>query len=148
MLIEFGKVLDVSDGKAKVKMQRNAACGDCGACHVSKSQMEMTLNVDNNINAQIDDEVELNIENVDFLSAVLIMYGIPLLALVLGIFAGYYGLMALGYKIDTSQAVSAVLGLGLMSLSFMYIKSKEKVIKNLKKYKPVMVRIISKKENN
>lgn len=140
-MIEYGKVVAIVDGKAQIKIQRHAACGDCGACHVGKNQLEMTLLADNDVSAKIGDEVELNIETIDFLSAVLIMYGVPLLALVFGILIGYYGLSSLGFSSNLSQGVGALTGLALMGVSFLIIKSKEKAIKGMKKYRPVIISI-------
>ncbi len=138
---EFGKIIAVNGDKVDIKIQRHAACGECGACHVGKNQMEMILTSENSIGAQVGDEVELNIETVDFLSAVLIMYGIPLISLVLGILSGYYMLIAIGISEGMAQGIAALIGLFLMGISYAVIKSKEPLIKGMKKYSPVIISI-------
>ncbi|MFZ5351389.1 MAG: SoxR reducing system RseC family protein [Bacillota bacterium] len=140
-MIEYGRVVAIHEGKADIIVNRHSACGDCGACHVGKNQMEMRLTADNNIGAEVGDQVEINLETVDFLSAVLIMYGLPLIALMLGIFTGYYTLLATGFSQTAAQGSGALLGLVLMAVCFYIIKLKESAIKGMKKYRPVIISI-------
>lgn len=99
----------------------------------------MVLTADNDVGADIGDTVEIELETVNLLSASLIAYGLPLLSLMLGIFAGYFGLLALGMSDGISQAVGAFTGLIAMALTFAAIKYNEDKIKNMKKFKPQLV---------
>lgn len=141
---EIGKVIGVEDDLATVRIVRSTACGECGVCQVGRDKLEMIMTVDNNAGAKIGDEVEVDMENVNFLTVMLIAYGFPLLALIVGIFGGYYGIMALGLGEKTAQIFSAFLGLAALATSYGVIKYKEESIKKIKKFKPIIVGIKTK----
>ncbi len=101
----------------------------------------MVMTAENNIGAQIGDEVEIELENMNFMTAMLIAYGFPLVALILGIMGGYYGLLAAGFNSDTAQTLGAVSGLLALAVSYIVIKLKDKSIRNMKKLKPIIVGI-------
>ncbi len=143
-MIEVGKVIDIENGNAKVYIDRQAACGDCGACQIGRDNLNMIINVENRAGAKIGDFVEIQLNTENFLTASFILYGIPLLGLIFGISIGYYGFKILGYSEKTSQVIAAVLGLLLLSLSYLIIKSNEFKIKEIKKFKPLLVKIIDK----
>lgn len=104
----------------------------------------MVMVADNNIGAQIGDEVEIDLENMNFMTAMLIAYGFPLVALIAGIFIGYYGLLALGLSDGMSQGLGSIIGLVALAISYAVIKSKEDSIKKMRKFKPVIVGIKTK----
>lgn len=141
-MIEFGKILEVKNGIAKVLITRHAACGDCGACQVGKENLNLILTAENTVGGNPGDMVEIELKTENFLFASFIMYGIPLLGLIIGLVGGYYGGKALGYNENVSQLVAAVAGLLALSMTYVAIRTKESTIKNLNKFKPVLVRII------
>ena len=143
---QTGLVVGLDGEKAKIKMQRHTACGDCGACQVSKNQLTMLLDAENHVGAKTGDFVELDMETVDFLSAVVLIYVFPLIALIIGIFAGYYGILALGIKDIAAQGFGAVIGILAAALTYLVIKLKEDKLKDMKKYKPVITSIINNEE--
>lgn len=104
----------------------------------------MVMVADNNVGAQVDDEVEIELENMNFMTAMLIAYGFPLAALMLGIFGGYYGFLALGLSDNTAQALAAIFGLVALAASYVIIKFKDESIRKMKKFKPVIIGIKSK----
>lgn len=99
----------------------------------------MVMTADNNVGAEVGDEVEIDLENMNFMTAMLIAYGFPLLALMAGIFGGYYGLLALGYNDNTAQALGAIIGIVALAASYVVIKYKDESIRKMKKFKPVIV---------
>lgn len=107
----------------------------------------MVMTADNNVGAQIGDEVEIDLENMNFMTAMLIAYGFPLLALMIGIFGGYYGLLGLGFSDGTAQGLGAVIGLIALAISYGVIKFKEDSIKKMRKFQPVIVGIKTKYSN-
>lgn len=139
---ETGEVVEVIDNKVKIRMYRNTACGDCGACQVTPDQMRLTLEAENTLGAKPGDIVEVDMETVDFLSAVIIVYLYPLIALVVGILGGYYGFKALGFSDEAAQGIGAVLGIGAAAITYLIIRNREDKRKGLKKYRPVMSNII------
>ena len=141
---QTGVVIGIEGDKAKIKMQRHTACGDCGACQVSKSQLNVTLEAENHVGAVKGDFVEVDMETMDFLSAVILVYLFPLIAMVIGIFAGYYGTMLAGVADKTAQGIGGVAGILAAALTYLFIKTKEDKLKGMKKYKPVISGIVEK----
>ncbi|MDF2533084.1 MAG: hypothetical protein K0Q65_2665, partial [Clostridia bacterium] len=139
-------VVGLEGDKAKIKLQRHTACGDCGACQVSKNQLTLVLDAENNVGAKTGDFVELDMETVDLLSAVVLIYVYPLIALIIGIFAGYYGMLALGIGDKAAQGFGAVIGILAAALIYAVIKLKESKLKTMKKYKPTITSIINNEE--
>lgn len=141
---QTGIVVGLEGDKAKIKMQRHTACGDCGACQVSEKQLSVTLEAENTVGAKTGDFVEVDMETMDFLSAVIVVYLFPLISLIVGIFAGYYGSLALGVSDKTAQGLGAVVGILAAALTYLVIRSKEDKLKGMKKYKPAISSIINK----
>lgn len=101
----------------------------------------MVMTAENNVGAQVGDEVEIELENMNFMTAVLIAYGFPLVSLIIGIVAGYYGLLSFGADSNTAQALGSLIGIAALAASYIVIKYKEESIKKLKKLKPVIIGI-------
>src|SRR5690554_682466 len=106
---EIGKVIGIKDRYAIVSLVRNEACQKCGACSHGHKTEEMILEADNLCNAKIGDWVGIDLAYSDFLRATFIMYGLPLIFLFLGFFAGYYGSRALG-AISIQEPVGIICG--------------------------------------
>lgn len=104
----------------------------------------MMMTAENNIGAKVGDEVEIDLENMNFMTAMLIAYGFPLAALIIGIFGGYYGMLALGFSDSASQGIGSIIGIVALAASYLIIKSKDEAIKKMKKFKPIIVGIKSK----
>jgi sigma-E factor negative regulatory protein RseC len=143
---QTGVVIGLEGAKAKIKLQRHTACGDCGACQVSKNQLTMIFDADNNVGAKTGDFVEIDMESVDLLSAVVLIYVYPLIALIIGIFAGYYGMLALGIEDRAAQGFGAIIGILAAALIYAIIKLKENKLKIMKKYKPTITSIVNNEE--
>jgi sigma-E factor negative regulatory protein RseC len=139
-------VIGLEGHKAKIKLQRHTACGDCGACQVSKNQLTMIFDADNNVGAKTGDFVEIDMESVDLLSAVVLIYVYPLIALITGIFAGYYGMLALGIEDRAAQGFGAIIGILAAAMIYAIIKLKENKLKSMKKYKPTITSIVNNEE--
>lgn len=101
----------------------------------------MVMTAENEIGAELGDVVEIDLETMNLLSAAIIAYGLPLLALIIGILGGYYGLLFLGLSDNVSQALAALSGLTAMAVSYAAIKMNEGRIEKMKKFRPVLVGI-------
>ncbi|GAB6098447.1 SoxR reducing system RseC family protein [Halanaerocella petrolearia] len=88
---EIGKVM-VNKGKvAIVKIERHSACSKCKKnCELAKDheQDELLVEVNNEIGAYEGQRVKLELEGSNLVSAALLVYSFPLLALVGGYFIG------------------------------------------------------------
>lgn len=138
---EIGKVINIENNQATILINRSTACGECGKCQVGRDKLEMVMTADNNVGAKVGDEVEISLENINFMTAMLIAYGFPLIALIAGILGGYYGLLALGFNDDIAQAAGAIIGIVVLAASYIVIKFKDESIKKMNKFKPVIVGI-------
>ncbi len=137
--MEVGQVIDVKDDQVVLQMVRNAACGSCHACSMGAEGQTMRLQALNLCNAQKNDMVEIRLDSDSFLSAVGILYGIPLIFLLLGIIGGVFlGEMFLPAQ---KELIAIALGLGLTAMSFLVIKSREKSFRK-EKYAPKAVRVV------
>lgn len=139
---EIGRIIEVNNDTAKVLIARHAACGDCGACQVGRENLNMILTAENTINGNPGDTVEIELKTENFLFASFIMYGIPLLGLIIGLLGGYYSGGALGYDESKYQVIAAVSGLLILTMSYLGIRFNESKIKNMHKFKPVLIRIV------
>lgn len=79
-----GTVIELTRGFAKVQVARKALCGaDCSTCQGScESKDEMVL-VINELDAKVGDKVILETSSQSFFTALVLTYGIPLVAFLL-----------------------------------------------------------------
>lgn len=91
-LIEEGIVKLSKNGIAEVIISNSSNCEECSAkiyCKPGNSS-ERTLIVRDPLGAKAGDKVRVVIKGSKILSASFLLYGIPLLLLLVGIFTGYY----------------------------------------------------------
>ena len=118
----IGTVEKVEEDYVIVSIERQDMCGECHACEVLGEVKKCTLKCVNGCKSQVGDQVEVDVEQHSFMKATFIMYGLPLIGLILGV--------GMGYKF--SEGIAIVLGLGLMALTFGMIKYGEKYNKYAK----------------
>ncbi|MEG2546900.1 MAG: SoxR reducing system RseC family protein [Eubacterium sp.] len=136
---EIGTIQTLNGKKATVKIKRHAACGECGACQVGKEKMTMETLARNDINAEIGDEVAVEMEFANVLKATSIMYGIPLIAFILGCGLGYFFAVSLGWD---EVIVPFFSGIILTIIMYMVIRAFDKKGKFNSKYEPVITEIV------
>jgi len=140
-MAEIGQVVEIDNNSVVVKLERQEACAKCRACTAGLSKTEMIIKAINCCNAKIDDNVEIVIEESNFIQAVLIMYGIPFVSLMIGIFIGYYGSLKLGMQ--NNDIIGFCFGILLVIISYLWIKSKENYWKS-KNFVPKAIKIADK----
>jgi len=143
---ETGIVVEVDGGRAKIAIQKSEMCSQCGACRFADTNDRMVLTVNNDINAKIGDEVQIDLETSALLSATFIAYAIPLMAMIAGIVIGYW--IASFFKAANSDIYAAVAGLAFAILSFVVIRIMEPRLSKNKKYMPNIKRIINRKDES
>lgn len=141
-MAEIGQVIKVSEDFVTIKLQRQDACGHCNACTAGVETDDMILEAQNLCQAEEGDLVEVHIEESNFLLAVIIMYIIPLTALLIGLFIGSLVGDAVGaYK----ELFALVIGLGLVVVSFLTIRANEPKF-HTKKFRPIANHLVKKHE--
>ncbi|WP_296561381.1 SoxR reducing system RseC family protein [uncultured Acetobacterium sp.] len=142
---EIGTVRTLRGNNAEVEIKRNSACGDCGACHVSKDQSVMLTTAKNPVNAKSGETVEVEMQFANVFVAAFIMYGIPLIAFILGSSVAYYLVGSLNLRWD-QVLTSFFTGISLTVIAYLLIRQVDRQGRFSSKYQPVIVAIVEKKE--
>lgn len=135
---EKGQVIEIKDEIAVVKINRTEACAKCRACVNGMNKNEMLIEAKNRCYADVGDWVEIDLQSQDFLKAVGIMYGIPLITLLFGFVFGNFAVEYTQYR-DYSEIAGFVLGILFMSMTYLWIKHRESHWKQ-QNYSPVAVK--------
>ncbi|MGC8121643.1 SoxR reducing system RseC family protein [Marinobacter sp. VGCF2001] len=118
MITETGSVIAVTGAQAWVQTIRTSACQSCSAragcgqrvlAAASGGRANQVL-VENSIGAQVGDEVVIGLDEQSLLSASLVVYGLPLLLMVLGSVLAHSG--SAGSDLAAIGGAGAGLGLG------------------------------------
>ena len=109
-MIEIGKVISVSDGRATVRFARRGECESCRICAAVKDGVHSELNLPNDLDIGVGDFVRVEVYNKKVRVLSVLLYFIPLLLTALG--AGIGTLMSLGASI-----ILAIAGL-IVGLAF------------------------------
>lgn len=84
-----GIIIRNNSNKSIVKIDRTGECGDkCESCSASCNVPQIEVEVENTLGASIGDYVNIVTEQKTLISSSFILYTIPLLSFILGIFAG------------------------------------------------------------
>lgn len=128
---QVGTVEEVSGSKAKVRIARMSSCGgDCGSC--GGCDNVISVEAQNPVNAKSGDRVELEMPTQTVMGAALLVYVIPIIALI----AGY----AIGAVLFKSETLSILIGLVAMVASFCAISLYSRI--RAKKYSLIIKEII------
>ncbi len=129
-------VLD--DNRVVVQLSKHTACGDCGACHLGDENKNIKIICNNTHNAKEGERVVVDLDFSDVLSAAFIMYTVPLIALLLGVFGGYFAYQHF-ISPSGSEVFAMFTGFVTMALAYLFIKTREGKFEKNEKY---MTRIV------
>lgn len=133
-----GIVLEVFDGMAKVKASRHSDCENCGSCPGTNAIVVDALNP---VGAQRGQRVAIEVQQVNMLKAAFVVYMLPLIAAVAGVFAGSY--LASTQMASDSMWYQAGGGVAFFGLSLIYIRYFDRNARTNDKMRPVITRILS-----
>lgn len=85
---ELGYVTATRGSVADVRITRTTACATCGKCHGFDENQQLVIKARNSAGAGVGDAVRIEMEGVSVLQAAAVVYGLPLLAVLVGFFAG------------------------------------------------------------
>jgi sigma-E factor negative regulatory protein RseC len=140
MVTEEGVIEKISREKALVRIQKSSACKHCesrGACH-ALSDKEMLIEIANDLRAKVGDHVELSVPESSLVKLSLLVFFLPIVALVAGAYVG--GSLADFFGI--ASTLSSILGGALaMGLTFLGLRRLERAVKDKVEYLPRMTRI-------
>ena len=119
---QVGVVTRIEDQYAELEVQRMSACGEsCNGCSASCDIGPHTVKVVNTLNAKVGEQVQLKSESTVVLKYILLLYGVPMVFLVLGIFIGASILK--GMNITQYEMLSLLIGLVGMGIGLLLVKS-------------------------
>ena len=125
---QVGKIEKIDGNIATILVKRVSACGDsCVSCSAACKQKGIEIQSEVTSDIELGDYVEITTENEIMFRHILMLYGMPLIILLGTIFAANY---LLGNFVN-KDAISAILGLSSLSVSYFILKKYDKsVMKN------------------
>lgn len=134
-LRSVGTVTELRGDMALVRFKRTKACGDCHAC-VSFGTDEAGTEIRNTLGAKVGDRVAIELHSGSVFTASLILYGIPLAALLAGVLIGS----------RISDAAAALIGIGAALLALLCIRLFEPRFRKLGKFEPRMTALVGRQD--
>lgn len=141
MPTEQGTVKEIKNRKAVVRVEKSSACAHCGSrseCDILSGR-EMLIEVVNDLEAKEGDYVELSVPAGSLLKLSLMVYFLPVVALIVGAVVGNDAAKTFG--LDSTLA-SIICGGLSMVITFFALRMFGKGDKAKNKYYPRMTRII------
>ena len=131
-----GTVVETKGKKATVRFMKTDACGHCNACFRFGSN-EADIEMDNTLGAKKGDEVFIDMHATTVLKASAIVYGIPIIGLIIGVLvASRFG-----------DIYAAAGGVGLCLVSFLVLKKLEPKFAKMNEFKPRMTAFVNAKDD-
>ena len=143
----FGQVIELSGtNKALVRVRKNSACGNCGRCGGffgdPEERREMLVEVNNPIGAKAGELVRLEARAGEMLLAAFLLYIVPLIGLLIGLFIGRN--WALNAELATNPDLFGIgVGFVFMVLIFFFLRLGEKRMSCGKRFKAVIAAVVS-----
>ncbi len=129
---QYGKVIEICGNMARVSFKRTKACGNCKACFTLGSD-EAVIEIVNSAGASAGDYVAIELHAKSMVKASLIMYGLPLIGLMLGVILGSL----------LSDIWAIVLGVLFSAAVYGIVHLFEPKLSKLNEFKPKMLHIIT-----
>jgi len=141
MATEEGVVLEASKRKALVRIQESSACASCGSrdsCNIS-SDNNTTIEVTNDLQAKIGDRIQISLPESSLLKLSLLVYLLPVAALVAGACVG----AELAWLLNMDSTLASIIsGCSAMAIVFCVLRWLEGIPDFRNKYYPRMTRIL------
>ncbi len=144
MVTEQGIIEEVSGQRTLVRIKKSSACGTCesrGNCQVASGK-SMVVEVVNDLGGGEGDQgdhVELSVPSGAFLKLSLLVYILPVVALMAGAFAGG---MCAPFLHMTPTLASVIGGFLVMGITFYALKRFDRSLRARSEFRPRMTRIL------
>lgn len=123
-ITEVGQVVKIHDDLVTVKYNRQSACKNCQACMAGAKENEMFLTAQNDCHAEIGDFVNVTLPEKQFIKAVSLLYGVPLVTMLLGFFIAYQ--IPFIYESANKELYSFIVGIVAMVVTYFIIHLRDK----------------------
>ncbi|NLM51621.1 MAG: SoxR reducing system RseC family protein [Firmicutes bacterium] len=132
---QVGLVVDIVEDKAIVAVQRHDVCAKCGACGIAISgRGENHLEALNKVNATVGQKVKIVSDTSHVLRASFMVYIVPLLALLLGLFVG----QQLEGSFGVFVRLDLVLGIVFLLAAFLLVRRYDRKLAGRQTYATVV----------
>lgn len=131
-MLELGKVTAVMNDNVQVQFKRTSACDKCRACSIDQGG-KVSITLKNDLGAKVGDIVEVEIWEKAVTLSYLIVFGIPLVMLLLGIILASMARFNELYSIITA-ASSLVFG-------FLIVFVIDKIIGKNQRFAPKIIKV-------
>lgn len=140
---EEGTVVAVRGDTAQITVRRSRLCEGCGSCCVVVDDDNMIAEAVNRVGAKQGDRVIVELPASTSIRAAYILYGIPLLAFLLGLGAGALlgsALFGGGFGV----ALGLIFGFGLLTLSYILLsRVYAPGSRASSRYRPVITKVLT-----
>ncbi len=142
MIEEEGIIAETEGSLAKVAILKKSACEQCAASGVCHPGDQEFMEAANPLGAVKGQKVKVVVAPQIYLKASIILYGIPMAALIGGAILAKN--LALKYGGAANSDLWAFFGgAACMVVSFIFIRAYNKKVEQTQKYKPTIVEILS-----
>ena len=141
MITEQGVIEKVSGQKAVVRIEKTAACATCqsrDSCREASGK-DMVIEVANELGAVEGDRIEISLPSGSFLMLSVLIYILPVAALIAGALAG--GPLGRALNINLTLCSIAV-GFLAMGITFYILKHFDRSARARKEFHPKMTRVL------
>lgn len=139
--MEYGKVIEISDGSIVVETDAGASCEGCAAassCALAAGTSKRCIRMDNTLGARVGDEVGFVITGKAVVAGSLLFYLLPAALLVAGALAG----AALFTRTGIDRELASLLGgLAGLIMSFLVIAAVSALMKKNRGFSPRLVEV-------
>ena len=140
MIEEEGIVAEIEGDIAKVAVLKKSACEQCAASGVCHPGDQEYLEASNPLGAKKGQKVKIVLAPQIYLKASIILYGIPMAALIAGAIVAKN--LALKAGAQNSDLWAFAAGMTCLFISFLFIRSYNNKVEKTEKYKPMIVEIL------
>lgn len=144
MVTKEGIITGSFENKVWVKTIRSKTCDSCDSkdsCETASKAQELTIQLDNSLNASIGDRVVVGFRTAPLLKVTFLLYIFPIILLIAGAAAGD----ALAMKIDTDPSITSLIsGFICFSFAFAVIRVINNAWAKKEEFQPYLMRFAGK----
>lgn len=139
MFVETGRVVKVEAGKAIIEIKKHSACGNCKAnCAYMETGLRQIEAADP-IGVKLFQTVEISIPEEAAFQASMVVFGIPLAALIAGVLIGNY----IGMRMEVENIFEILGGVFSLGLSFFIVRAYNNRFKKHAENQPVITAVMA-----
>lgn len=144
MITKEGIVTEIVGKEVWVKTTRSKSCDSCeskDSCTEQSKAQEMTIKVENSLNASSGDRVIVGLKTAPLLKVTFILYIFPIILLIAGAATGE----SIAASLNTDKSLtSLIVGILFFTISFFVTRLINSAWANKKEYQPFLMRFTQK----